>query len=223
MFPNPHIIRKPTEKQNRALKLLRTCLRKHCRDPWLALLDFRNTPTQGMQTSPVQRLMSRRTKTLVPIATSLLKPEVADGATEKIELKRQKAKSYHDKQAKRLPELETGQEVRIAPNLRGKPWNLGTCTENISSQLAHSLNQPRTYSKSQCQQLQSRYWEEAKEWLRSLIASYRLCLIINAELETWFRLLSMNIEHWFDFTWSNTFIFVNVSYIILDHRFFYTD
>ena len=79
-----------------------------------------------MQTSPVQRLMSRRTKTLVPIATSLLKPEVADGVTEKIELKPQKAKSYHDKQAKRLPELEIGQEVRIAPNLRGKPCLLYT-------------------------------------------------------------------------------------------------
>ena len=144
------------------------------KDPWLALLDFRNTPTQGMQTSPVQRLISRRTKTLVPIATSLLKPEVADGVTDKIELKRQKAKSYHDKQAKRLPELEIGQEVRIAPNQRGKPWNLGTCTEKLSDRsyivesngeqyrrnreyLSHSLNQPRTQSQRQCQQLQSWY------------------------------------------------------------------
>ena len=85
-----------------------------------------------MQRSPVQRLMSRRTKTLVPIAISFLKSEVADGVTEKIELKRQKAKSYHDKQAKRLPELEIGQEMQIAPNLRGKPWNLGTSTEKLS-------------------------------------------------------------------------------------------
>ena len=85
-----------------------------------------------MQTSPVQRLMSRRTKTLVPIGISFLKSEVADGVTEKIELKRQKAKSYNDKQAKRLPELEIGQEVQIAPNLRGKPWNLGMSTEKLS-------------------------------------------------------------------------------------------
>ena len=131
---SPHH-QKANGKAESAVKIAKNLFKKALRDnrdPWLALLDFCNTPTQGMQTSPVQRLMSRRTKTLVPIATSLLKPEVADGVTEKIELKRQKAKSYHDKQAKRLSELEIGQEVRIAPNLRGKPWNLGTCTEKLS-------------------------------------------------------------------------------------------
>ncbi|CAG2198016.1 unnamed protein product [Mytilus edulis] len=34
--------------------------------PFLAILDFRNTPTQGFETSPAQRLMNRRTKTLIP-------------------------------------------------------------------------------------------------------------------------------------------------------------
>lgn len=47
-------------------------------DPYLALLDFRNTPTQGMGTSPAQPLMSRRTKTLLPTKESLLEPEVPD-------------------------------------------------------------------------------------------------------------------------------------------------
>jgi transposase InsO family protein len=45
--------------------LFKQAIKDH-KDPWLALLDYRNTPTQGMQTSPVQRLVSRRTKTLVP-------------------------------------------------------------------------------------------------------------------------------------------------------------
>ena len=31
-------------------------------DPWLALLDHRNTPTEGLGTSPAQRLISRRTR-----------------------------------------------------------------------------------------------------------------------------------------------------------------
>ena len=35
-------------------------------DPCLAVLDYRNTLTQGMTTSPAQRLMSRTTKTLFP-------------------------------------------------------------------------------------------------------------------------------------------------------------
>ena len=35
-------------------------------DACLALLGYRNTPAQGLDTSPVQRLKSRRTKTLLP-------------------------------------------------------------------------------------------------------------------------------------------------------------
>ena len=35
-------------------------------DPWLAILDYRNTPSEGMKSSPAQRLMSHRTRTLLP-------------------------------------------------------------------------------------------------------------------------------------------------------------
>lgn len=126
---------KSNGKAESAVKIAKNLFKKAMqdnRDPWLALLDYRNTPTQGMQTSPAQRLMSRRTKTLVPIATSLLYPEVAEGVAAKIELKRQKAKGYYDKQVKTLPDLEIGQEVRISPIQRGKPWQSGTCTEKLS-------------------------------------------------------------------------------------------
>lgn len=37
------------------------------KDPHLAILDCGSTPTQEMVTSPAQRLMSRRTKTLLPM------------------------------------------------------------------------------------------------------------------------------------------------------------
>ena len=39
-----------------------------------ALLDWRNTPTEGMATSPAQRLMGRRCRTLLPMSESLLWP-----------------------------------------------------------------------------------------------------------------------------------------------------
>ena len=42
-------------------------------DPYFALLDFRNSPTQGVKTSPAQRLFNRRTKTLLPTTSNLLK------------------------------------------------------------------------------------------------------------------------------------------------------
>ena len=94
-------------------------------------MDYRNTPTAGIQSSPVQRLMSRRTKTLVPIATNLY-PEVPEGVTDKIHPKRQKAKHYHDRNVKVLPDLDIGQAVRIAPVHRGKSWEVGTCLQKLS-------------------------------------------------------------------------------------------
>ena len=48
-----------------AKRLMRKCKDAHS-DPFLALLDFRNTPIQGVGSSPVQRLMNRRTRTLLP-------------------------------------------------------------------------------------------------------------------------------------------------------------
>ena len=38
----------------------------------MAILDYRNAVTQGLNASPPQRLMNRRTKTLLPTARSLL-------------------------------------------------------------------------------------------------------------------------------------------------------
>ena len=35
-----------------------------------ALLDWRNTPSEGMDTSPAQRLMGRRSRTLLPMSVS---------------------------------------------------------------------------------------------------------------------------------------------------------
>lgn len=101
------------------------------KDPWLALLDQRNTPTQGVGSSPAQRLMSRRTRPLLPIAANLLYPKVEEGVTKMLKLKTQKAKSYHDGSSIVLPELEIGQEVRVAGQ-RNKTWEAGRCVENLS-------------------------------------------------------------------------------------------
>jgi hypothetical protein len=76
--------------------------------------------------------MSRRTKTLVPAATSLLYPQVPERVTDNIELKRQTAKSDHDSNVKVLPDLDIGQEVRVSPIHRNKPWEEGTSVQKLS-------------------------------------------------------------------------------------------
>ena len=66
--------------------------------PWLAILNWRNTRTEQIGTSPVQRLMPRRIRTCLPTTDELLSPDIVNGVTQKIEKKRKKAKFYYDSQ-----------------------------------------------------------------------------------------------------------------------------
>ena len=90
-------------------------------DVWLAVLEHRNTPTQGFTTSPVQRLMGRRTKTLVPLSAGLLRPighQSQDVRDRESLTSRQKF--YFDQRTRPLSPLAVGQEVWVNPNTLGE-------------------------------------------------------------------------------------------------------
>ena len=126
---------KSNGKVEAAVKVAKSLFKKALkdnRDPWLALLDQRNTPTESLGSSPVQRLMSRRTRTLLPTATNLLYPKVPENVDQLLRLKRQKAKFYHDRSSRVLPEIEIGQDVRVAPLQKNDVWKSGTCVEKLS-------------------------------------------------------------------------------------------
>ena len=95
-----------------------------------ALLDWRNTPTAGIGTSPDQRLMGRRCKTLLPIAGSLLQPSFpTEEDTRKMLGTKQRQQFYYNKHAKPLEQIRVGDAVRM--RLPGeKTWSPGTCTAN---------------------------------------------------------------------------------------------
>ena len=103
-------------------KKLMTKAEKDHGDLQLAILDWRNTPTDSSNKSPAQKLHSRRTRTLLPTAESLLLPEVPSNIQEVIELKRQKAKFYYDRGTKTLPDLQIGHTVRMQPQDKGGTW-----------------------------------------------------------------------------------------------------
>ena len=63
----------------------------------------------------------------------------------KIELKRQKEKSYHDRSAHPLPPLEVGQDVSLAPHQKGKNWQPGTQVEQLR-QILPGEGWKRTYT-----------------------------------------------------------------------------
>ena len=100
----------------------------------MAVLEWCNTPAAGMQSSPVQRLMSKRTRTPLPMKSSLLQPHVTD-VPEMLEKKRKEAKYHFDKRAKALPELQIGEQVRVqvTHGPRAGTWQAGSCVDRLSS------------------------------------------------------------------------------------------
>jgi hypothetical protein len=104
-----------------AKKILTKC-KKAGTDPYIAFLDHRNTPTQGLDTSPAQRLMNRRTRILLPTAAKLLQPKIIN-ETSKMKQRVQKQAEYYNKSAKDLKPLQEGDVVRMKPLVQGqKNW-----------------------------------------------------------------------------------------------------
>ena len=139
-------------KAESAVKIAKKLIKKTERDGtdfYKAVLDWRNTPTVGMNSSPVQRLMSRRTQTLIPTSEKLLQPQLTHDVVEKIKLKCQRAKSAYDRHARHLPELDIGQSVYVKPLPdRKEPWQKGTLTDKLSTRSYTVDVQGKTYRRN---------------------------------------------------------------------------
>ena len=125
-------------KAESAVKIAKSIFKKCKADGsnvWRAILDWRNTPTDSVGSSPSQRLMSRRTRTYLPVASRLLQPQVITGVRENLMNKRHAAKKQYDRGTRQLPQLLAGQPVRIrlrtgSHNL----WTEGTCLGQVAPQ-----------------------------------------------------------------------------------------
>ena len=91
---------------------------KKCREDksseQIALLNFNNTPSEGIGLSTSQRLFGRRCRTMLPIQKSLLKTR-HETDKEKIAIKRSKDKQakYYNEQLNPSEQFEIGDTVRI--------------------------------------------------------------------------------------------------------------
>ena len=101
------------ENAVRAGKQLLKKAKKDEADVYLALLAYRNTPTQGLDTSPAQRLMSRRTKTLLPTAANLLRPQITEDLHQKLLFNKERQAKYYNRGARTLARLNPGDTVRM--------------------------------------------------------------------------------------------------------------
>ena len=121
-------------KAENAVKVAQNIMRKARlagTDPNLSLLDYRNTPTEGIGSSPAQRLFGRRTKTLVPTSTRLLVPESARGVPHKLKERKAKQAYYYDRVAKELYRLKPGDVVRVKLRPDSKEWTKAAVDQEV--------------------------------------------------------------------------------------------
>ena len=122
---------------------------------YLALLDWRNTPTEGIGTSPAQRFLGQRCKTLLPMAGLLLKPQYAtEKDTGALQTQKQRQQFYYNRQAHPLKPITPGETIRM--QLPGQTtWTAGVCKEVVG---------PRSYD---VQVGESRYRRNRQQLLRT--------------------------------------------------------
>ena len=112
------------ENTIKTAKSLMKKARESGQDFYLSLLAWRNTPTEGMGSSPAQRLFSRRTKTSLPTASRLLEPESVKQVRDKLYERKEIQAKYFNKGSKELPSLQEGEIVRMKPKAHdhAKRW-----------------------------------------------------------------------------------------------------
>lgn len=121
-------------KAENAVKTAKRLLKKAAEsnsDPYLALLDWRNTPTEGLQSSPAQRLLGRRTRTLLPLSDKLLKPLSVPQVTEQLKARKRRQKKYYDRGTKELRGLNAGEPVYVLLNKEHSTWTPATIIQQV--------------------------------------------------------------------------------------------
>ena len=113
-----------------AKRLLRKCFGNQ-EDPYVGLLNLRNTPTEGLETSPAQRLMGRRTRSLLPASEQALRPAAPPGQQARMASKKMKAAERHCA-GRALAPLKSGEGIRVQPIRQGqREWQHGIVQKHL--------------------------------------------------------------------------------------------
>ena len=117
----------------KAVQTVKKILKK-ATDPYIGLLEYRNTPVTGMSYTPTQLLMSRIARTKIPTCPKLLKPAIATDASRQLQRNKDTQKHYYNKGSRTLPPLKPQDHVRVR---QGKQWTPAVVTAYAST--------PRSY------------------------------------------------------------------------------
>lgn len=117
-----------------AKSIMKKCATAH-EDPYMGLLNMRNTPTEGLGISPVQRLFGRRTKTAIPTTFNNLRPMFDDQwIKEKQDDKRAAVAEKANQHRHDLKPLQEGDSVRLQPvKPFDKVWKSAVVTKKLEN------------------------------------------------------------------------------------------
>ena len=107
------------ESNGKAENAVKTCkallmkAKEDKKDPLLAILAWHNTAREGFGTSPVQRLMGRRTRTLLPTTKTLLQPHSDLTTARKLAAQKQLQCLQYDRDTRNVVPLKVGDGVRM--------------------------------------------------------------------------------------------------------------
>jgi len=145
---------KANGKIESAVKAAKRMLRKTYRsgeDQYFALLNIRNVPTQDVDSSPAQRQLGRRTRTLLPTTQSLLEARNPVNAyvSEQLRLNQMRQAKYYNRSAHDLPVLKAGDTVRMKPFVLGqKSWNKAEVTRRLDERSYEVKSAGGTYRRN---------------------------------------------------------------------------
>ena len=119
-------------KVENAIRTVKNIIQKACDDqknPFWALMMWRNTPSEGMAVSPAQRLFGRACRTFLPTSRDALLPAHPSNVPELLAKQKQRQAWYYNRKARPLPPLQLGQAVRM--RLPGRrTWSPGVCVRS---------------------------------------------------------------------------------------------
>ena len=107
---------------------------KRGEDQYLALLNIRNTLSQRKDSSPAQRVLIRRTKTIIPTVRSLLesRSSITKQETDQLTMFQRWEARHYDRSARDRPALLEGDTMRMKPcRLGDRSWKKAEVVERL--------------------------------------------------------------------------------------------
>ena len=149
---------RPCVKVESAVKMAKNLFRKAREDkadPYLATLDHRNTPAKGLL-SPAQKLMSRRTKALLPTREDLLKPELLQNLKKLVKRDSRRQERSFNHKVKPFQPLHPGDVVRMKPHTNGqKEWKKAIVWRRLDERSYHVKVAGELYRRNRVQNCRS--------------------------------------------------------------------